>query len=646
MTTYHVTKSGNDGNTGLPGDPWLTIDNAANNVAAGDTVWIGPGIYRELVTMDTSGADGSVISFLGDVTGANTGDAPGPVIVTAWDEETSRIPVRANALDMAQKEFITWADVIFIAGTDSQAVACSGAGNIGNEQVAFRRCVFHGGGNDSSSHTDAANLAYGTGATPATTGAMFDRCMFYGGSLRLGVTNNVAAHVNSKLTVQSCVFLTGGTSGINIVTASPASAFSIGGYAIKNCTFISCYYGVNNTYNKNTTHVSVMRNCALLATMYFAQVGLGAAGAWTIQHCIGDASVTLTISGATVIDCIIQPTFVGGVHDLWMRAHYGWSPIRSWEPFGWAGYLPIGFDQNDDAPPSADLLGDPFSGSQLPGALWYGRFDASDDAISDPNAVWTTEANIVDAIESTRGYCNTTGSDALNYVFAGGTDAPPRLDAITQVRFRVYAYTAAAASHLVTTIYTDGLAEDLGNVDVNNAAVAWSAWTALAVPAAGWDWATVQALEFKAWRSAGAGFVFLYMIQIEVTAGIGGSVGAIAARNRPARETVTPHTGSNAMHFTGPGWHDLLVPVNAVSTTITVYGRFDGSYGGANKPQMVVMNIPGVADQTDTMTVGANTWEQLSVNFTPTAQGICRVRLKSRDTSPDGLTIFDDLRRA
>jgi hypothetical protein len=61
---------------------------------------------------------------------------------------------------------------------------------------------------------------------------------------------------------------------------------------------------------------------------------------------------------------------------------------------------------------------------------------------------------------------------------------------------------------------------------------------------------------------------------------------------------------------------------------------------------MIAMNIPGVADQTATMTAAANTWQQITVNFTPTAQGVCRVRLKSRDTGPNGLCIFDDLRRA
>jgi hypothetical protein len=61
MTTYYVRKSGNDSNGGTDPDTdaWLTIDKAANTVAAADTVYVGAGVYRELVTMDTPGSSGS-----------------------------------------------------------------------------------------------------------------------------------------------------------------------------------------------------------------------------------------------------------------------------------------------------------------------------------------------------------------------------------------------------------------------------------------------------------------------------------------------------------------------------------------------------------------------------------------------------------
>ena len=71
MATYYVRKTGNDGNDGDDPDtePWLTIDHAANTVAAADTVYVGAGTYREAVTMDTPGSDGNQITFIADVTG-------------------------------------------------------------------------------------------------------------------------------------------------------------------------------------------------------------------------------------------------------------------------------------------------------------------------------------------------------------------------------------------------------------------------------------------------------------------------------------------------------------------------------------------------------------------------------------------------
>jgi hypothetical protein len=56
MTDYYVRKTGSDSNDGTnpTTQAWLTIDKAANTVAAADNVYVGAGVYRELVTMDTS----------------------------------------------------------------------------------------------------------------------------------------------------------------------------------------------------------------------------------------------------------------------------------------------------------------------------------------------------------------------------------------------------------------------------------------------------------------------------------------------------------------------------------------------------------------------------------------------------------------
>jgi hypothetical protein len=307
---------------------------------------------------------------------------------------------------------------------------------------------------------------------------------------------------------------------------------------------------------------------------------------------------------------------------------------------------PWGLNQNWAAyTPAGDTYNNPHDEQKT--GLYYGYVDG-EDGYSDPNAKWTNETSafISDWDYSTAALSSTAGTKVLNYLQIEGTWAQGSASAITQVRMRAKVLTPAGTT-LDLTFYTDGAAEELSSHSLAGFATDdWSTWQTITAPVAGWTWAVLKNLEVRAYKTGGAGTVYLYHISLEVTCGAEGSLGPVASRNRPVRETVTPRTGANALHFTGGGWHDLLVPVNAVSTTVTVYGRYDGSYSGASLPQLIVMNIPGVADQTDTMVAAANTWEQLSVNFTPTAQGICRVRLKSRDTGPDGLTIFDDLRRA
>lgn len=121
------------------------------------------------------------------------------------------------------------------------------------------------------------------------------------------------------------------------------------------------------------------------------------------------------------------------------------------------------------------------------------------------------------------------------------------------------------------------------------------------------------------------------------------SVGAYEYHDSAVRETSTVRTGSNAIKFVGAGDHDFDIPVDATSTTVTIYGRFDGTYAGT-KPQMKIVNGTecGVADATAIMTGSSGAWEQLSLNFTPTAKGIITIRLISNSTAGAGIAFFDD----
>lgn len=62
-TTYYVSTTGSNSNSGTISSPFMTIQKAANVATAGDTVIVRGGVYRETVTMTNSGAAGSPITF-------------------------------------------------------------------------------------------------------------------------------------------------------------------------------------------------------------------------------------------------------------------------------------------------------------------------------------------------------------------------------------------------------------------------------------------------------------------------------------------------------------------------------------------------------------------------------------------------------
>lgn len=121
------------------------------------------------------------------------------------------------------------------------------------------------------------------------------------------------------------------------------------------------------------------------------------------------------------------------------------------------------------------------------------------------------------------------------------------------------------------------------------------------------------------------------------------AVGAYERNDSFGKETSTVRTGSNAISITGPGTQDFELAVDAASTTVTVYVRWDATYAGT-KPQMKVLRgtEAGVSDASTTATGSSGAWEQLSLNFTPARAGIVTIRLQSNDTNGGGKMFADD----
>jgi len=128
-------------------------------------------------------------------------------------------------------------------------------------------------------------------------------------------------------------------------------------------------------------------------------------------------------------------------------------------------------------------------------------FDESDEGVTDPNNVWTNDANAFDsdATPSTYASTSTVGSVSSNYLKAEGTSAPSSATTtITQVRARMYGRSG------------------------------WGSYLTLTAPTGGWDWGHVAALEIKCYStSSETGNVSATVY----TDGLGESLGEISSNS-------------------------------------------------------------------------------------------------------------------
>jgi len=221
MTTRYVGVGGDDGNSGLT---WalrkLTLNGVEDTpVVAGDTVYVGPGTYRELLTCDWAGSAGLPITYIGDYSGANTDGVGGIVRITGSDDDVTA--TRANAIVAAAgKHYRTFRGFVLDMGTSHtvSATACT------NWTIA--QCVVTCAG---------SNLAaiYCAGAGQASW--LIQNCYVWGRQEGILFTHTVAVD-NAGHVVENCI--------LEVASGSSYAALYIlrvGGGTVRNCLFRNCY---------------------------------------------------------------------------------------------------------------------------------------------------------------------------------------------------------------------------------------------------------------------------------------------------------------------------------------------------------------------------------------------------------------------
>jgi len=371
MAIYYVRKSGNDNNAGTsPDQAWATLGKAASVVAAGDTVYVGAGVYREKLTLQAGGSAGSPIRWIADVSGKHTGDA-GLVVVTAWDAESGVWQARNAAMDLNRQTYNEFLRFCFIGGDDATLWDDAAAAGFG-EGIVFEECYFHlPYGHVVIDETPPAIILRLNGTAGPGSGAYgftFRRCLVWG-ELLFRIDENAVADVDARIRIEDILFLPrAGSNQHNLrVERATDSTYGVGGFTVKGCTFLAGEYGISAQYWDVASYGMDVYNCLFVGNQYAVNKSL--------------SSVTINLDNCRFFACANDGGYagtnvkdgvsglVGGLFDFPLRLALGWSPFRPWEPIWLKG---IGLkDPVIDAANAANSTGNDLYGETRPG--WRGH---------------------------------------------------------------------------------------------------------------------------------------------------------------------------------------------------------------------------------------------------------------------------------
>ena len=245
MATRYVGIGGNDGNSGLT---WalrkLTLNGAEDTpVVAGDDVYVGPGVYRETLTLDVAGNAANPITYIADVTGEHTDSVGGVVRITGTDNDQSSL--RNNVIDNSPgpRDYRTFRGFRF-DGSASHCFNYIGGGNVIEDcsfleidtigiytwtgaditdTIHVRRCLFIG-------QPDAGITLQGGGGADRDIDILIENCIFIGGGYSYGILLEDIGDVN----VRNCLFI-----GTAVGIRCPNTLAAVTANNVNNCIFYS-----------------------------------------------------------------------------------------------------------------------------------------------------------------------------------------------------------------------------------------------------------------------------------------------------------------------------------------------------------------------------------------------------------------------
>lgn len=251
MTTYYVGSGGNDGNAGTS---WATRKLTLNGVedipvAAGDTVYVGPGTYRELLTVDVSGSSGNPIAYIGDYDGSHTDGVGGVVRITGSDNDQTATRSYAIHDNNVQRNYRTFRGFQI----DTTSSYCIYGQAAGTNWIIEDCVVFLGGaGGGAQLYVNGANQSAWT----------IRRCYFdYPASQGKSIYFNHSSTVdNTEHVVQNCIIRGHGHNNAVSIRVD-----RVGGVTVRNCNIANVRIAIGLSVALSAGQTLTVNNCILAA---------------------------------------------------------------------------------------------------------------------------------------------------------------------------------------------------------------------------------------------------------------------------------------------------------------------------------------------------------------------------------------------
>lgn len=210
------------------GGAWRTVGSSAQTfVVGGDTIWVGPGIYREFGVGFTNASRATYLNVTGDIDGSMTGTSGGEVVITQYTTSDVAAPYTSGAT-LLGATYVNFKNITFV-----------GAGTVVNLStndfnVNFTNCAFF---SYYPSATTAVTIANNT--TTTAKNVVFDSCRIfcYYAGVSISLATVTTADYDANIIFRNTVIDLSSNGNPVAVTASGANSFKGGGTYLYNCLF-------------------------------------------------------------------------------------------------------------------------------------------------------------------------------------------------------------------------------------------------------------------------------------------------------------------------------------------------------------------------------------------------------------------------